>query len=242
MGIMRLFKSNKTIAASVVLLSIGGCAQPNRIVGRGDLAVVNETALPAPSTGDLLLQQRSYAIGPLDRVIVDVYGAPDLSRAAQVDAGGNLALPLIGTVAASGKTPQQIADDVAGRLRGRYMRDPKVTVTVDTFNQMVTVDGQVQQPGLYPVSGRMTLIRAVASARGLTQDADSNFIVVFREVSGKYYAAAYDLEAIRAGKYVDPELYANDVVTVGGTSSRRVFQTLLQAGAVLAGPAIAILQ
>ena len=240
MGVMRLFKGKKSILGSAALLLIGGCARPNRIIGRGDLTVVSESALPAPATGDLLLQQRSYAIGPLDRVVVDVYGAPDLSRAAQVDAGGNLALPLIGTIAASGKTPSQIAADVSARLRGRYMRDPKVTVTVDTFNQMVTVDGQVQQPGLYPVSGRMTLIRAVASAHGLTQDADSQFVVVFRDVSGTHYATLYNLDGIRAGKSIDPELYANDVITVGGTSSRRFFQTLLQTGAVLAGPAIAI--
>ena len=238
MSIMR----HKWMVAGATLLVLGGCASGNKLVGRSDLTIVKENPLPQPDSRDLLLQQREYAVGPLDRVIVDVYGAPDLSRAAQVDAGGNLALPLIGTLAAIGKTSSQIATEVADRLRGKYMRDPRVTVTVDTFNQMVTVDGQVQQPGLYPVSGRMTLIRAVASARGTTQDADTNFVVVFRQVGGRYYAAAYDLQAIRQGQLADPELYANDVVTVAETSSRRLFQTLLQAGAVLAGPAIAILQ
>lgn len=233
--------SRKLLVASGVLLALAGCTN-SKLVGRSDLGIVSQEALPLPNSADLLLQQRAYAVGPLDRVIVDVYGAPDLSRSAQVDAGGNLALPLIGNIAASGRTSAQLADVVASRLRGKYVRDPKVTVTVDTFNQMVTVDGQVANPGMYPVSGRMTLIRAVASARGLTADANADFVVVFREVSGKKYAALYSLKAIREGQYIDPELYANDVVTVGESSSRRLYQSLLQAGAVFAGPAIAILR
>lgn len=234
--------SHKLIAAGAALIALSGCGQSSKLVGRPDLTIINPDQLPPPDSRDLLLQQRAYAVGPLDRVIVDVYGAPDLSRAVQVDAGGNVSMPLIGTISAAGKTAPEIATEVAARLRGRYVRDPNVTVTVDTFNQMVTVDGQVAQPGLYPVSGRMTLVRAIASARGMTQDANPNFVIVFRQVSGRYYAAQYDMAGIREGRFADPELYANDVVTVGESTSRRLFQTLVQAGAILVGPAIAILQ
>jgi polysaccharide export outer membrane protein len=234
--------NQKLIAAGGILFALTGCGHRSELVGRPNLSIVSQANMPPPDSRDLLLQQRSYAIGPLDRVIVDVYGAPDLSRSVQVDAGGNMAMPLIGMINAAGKTAPQIAAEVSERLRGRYVRNPNVTVTVDTFNQMVTVDGQVAQPGLYPVSGRMTLIRAISSAHGLTQDADVNFIVVFRQVGGKYYAAQYDIEGIREGRFADPELFANDVVTIGQTTSRQLFQTLVQAGALLTGPAIAILQ
>ena len=226
--------------AACVMLAMAGC-QADKFVGRPDLRSVSNQELPPPAREDLILQQRSYVVGPQDRLIVDVYGAPDLSRTAQVDASGILALPLIGSMPVSGKAPDEIARIVEGRLRGRYVRDPKVTVTVDTANQVVTVDGEVNHPGLYPVVGRMTLIRAVSSAQGLTSDANTNYVVVFRQVSGVQYAALYDLRAIRAGQYPDPEVYANDTVSVGGTNGRRLFQQATQAGAILAGPLIAIL-
>lgn len=232
--------SSRTVVAACLTLIMAACSS-DKFVGRADLHSVSNQELPPPAREDLILQQRSYVVGPQDRLIVDVYGAPDLSRTAQVDASGVLALPLIGSLPVSGKAPDEIARQVEDRLRGRYVRDPKVTVTLDTANQVITVDGEVNHPGLYPVIGRMTLIRAVASAQGLTQDADTNYVVVFRQVSGVQYAALYDLRAIRAGQYVDPQVYANDVVSVGGTNSRRLFQTFTQAGAILTGPLIAIL-
>ena len=87
----------------------------------------------------------------------------------------------------------------------------------------------------------MTLIRAVASAQGLTQDAATNYVVVFRQVSGVQYAALYDLRAIRNGQYADPEIYANDVVTVGQSNNRQVFAAAIQAGALLTAPLVTIL-
>lgn len=237
---MLLRSSIKASSAVFLVLVMAGCAQ-DKFVGRPDLQTVANQSLPPPAREDLILQQRSYVVGPQDRLIVDIYGAPDLSRTAQVDASGDLALPLIGSLAVSGKTPADIARDVEGRLRGRYIRDPKATVTLDTANQVVTVDGQVARPGLYPVVGRMTLIRAVASAQGLTQDANTNYVVVFRQVSGVQYAALYDLRAIRNGQYADPEIYANDVVTVGQSNNRQIFQAAIQAGALLTAPIVTIL-
>ena len=237
---MLLRSSIKTSSAVFLVMAIAGCAQ-DKFIGRADLQTVANQSLPPPAREDLILQQRSYVVGPQDRLVVDVYGAPDLSRTAQVDASGELALPLIGSLAVSGKAPADIAREVETRLRGRYIRDPKVTVTLDTANQVVTVDGQVARPGLYPVVGRMTLIRAVASAQGLTQDANTNYVVVFRQVSGVQYAALYDLRAIRNGQYADPEIYANDVVTVGQSNNRQIFQAAIQAGALLTAPLVTIL-
>jgi polysaccharide export outer membrane protein len=237
---MLLRVSFRVSGAAILLIAMTGCAQ-DKFVGRPDLQTVANQSLPPPGREDLILQQRSYVVGPQDRLVVDVYGAPDLSRTAQVDAGGDLALPLVGSLAVSGKAPADIAREVEARLRGRYIRDPKVTVTLDTANQVITVDGQVARPGLYPVVGRMTLIRAVASAQGLTQDANSNYVVVFRQVSGVQYAALYDLRAIRNGRYADPEVYANDVVTVGESNGRRLFQAAIQAGALLTAPLVTIL-
>lgn len=222
-------------------LALGACGGGDKLVGRSDLTIVRNQDLPPPNQRDQILQQRSYVIGPLDRVIIDVYGAPDLSRTVQVDASGLASLPLVGSVDAAGKTPAELAGIVESRLRGRYVKNPSVTVSVDTVNQVVTVDGQVQKPGLYPVVGRMTLVRAIASASGVGDYADTNFVVVYRKVNNHDMAALYDLRAIRQGLYPDPEIYPNDVVFVGESGGRRAFQTIIASGGLLAAPLVAIL-
>ena len=219
-----------------------GCVRDDTLVGRADLNVVEQGELPPPAREDLILQQRSYVIGPLDRVAIDVYGVPDVSRTVQVDASGTVALPLVGEVLAAGRTTSELASEIADRLRDRYVRDPQVTVNADTVNQMITVDGQVKQPGLYPVTGRMTLQRAVATARGLTEYANTNYVVVFRQVNNHEMAALYDLRAIRLGIYSDPEVFANDLVLVGEARGLRTFETLLQGAAVLAAPLVTLVR
>jgi polysaccharide export outer membrane protein len=223
------------------MLALGGCAR-QQLVGRPDLQVVAGSELPAPGREDLILQRRSYLIGPFDRVDIAVFGVPELTRQIQVDASGRFALPLIGEIEAAGFTPQQLGDLIADRLRGRYVREPQVAVNADTVNQMITVDGQVKEPGLFPVTGRMTLMRSIARAQGVTEFASTNFVVVFRRVNNQEMAALYDLRAIRQGMYADPEVYANDVVYVGESHARRIFQALVTSSALLTAPVVALLQ
>lgn len=237
-GFGQLFSRN-LVVAGLCAASLAGCAS-EKFVGRQGVSTVTNTELPPPGKGDLVLQQRSYFVGPLDEVTVDVYGVTELSRTTQVDAGGLLVLPLVGSIEASGKSSQELAALIEERLR-KYVRDPQVTVSLKTSNQIVTVDGQVEKPGLYPVVGRMTLMRAVASAQGMTEYASANHVVVYRKVDGREYAGLYDVRAIRQGLYADPEIYANDIVYVGESGGRRVFQLLVQSGALLTAPLVAIL-
>ncbi len=227
--------------AGLAITALTGCAE-DRLIGRPDLNIVQGGELPAPAKQDLILQQRSYSIGPLDRVTIDVYGLPELSRTMTVDADGTISMPLVGILQASGRSSTELSGLIAGRLRGRYVRDPQVTVNVDTVNQMITVDGAVDTPGLYPVNGQMTLIKAIASAKGVTEFARTDYVVVFRQVKNQKMAAVYDLRAIRQGLYADPEVYANDVVSVGDSGTQRAFKTLLSSGALLTAPLVAVLQ
>lgn len=229
------------IPSAALVILLGGCAS-DKLIGRPDLTIVSEGVFPPPTRQDLILQQRSYVIGPFDKVSVDVYGVPDLSRTIQVDAAGQIAMPLIGTIKAAGKTPEELSSLIREQLVGRYVRDPQVTVNTDTINQSITVMGAVETPGQYPVTGRMTLLRAIASAKGTTQYVKENYIVVFRQVDNKSMAALYDIRAIRQGLYADPEVYANDLVLVGESGAARSFATFIQSGAVLVTPLIAIIQ
>jgi polysaccharide export outer membrane protein len=88
----------------------------------------------------------------------------------------------------------------------------------------------------------MTLMRAVATAGGVSEFAKLNDVVVFRTVNGQRYAGLYNLAAIRSGTYDDPEVYSNDVVVVGDSKARRLFKNVLQMVPALTSPLIILLR
>jgi polysaccharide biosynthesis/export protein len=192
---------------------------------------VKGDGLPEPTRADLINSDRPYLIGPFDKLIIDVFGIEDLSKKeVQTDASGRISFPLAGIIEAAGRTPGEVEEMLEARLRNAYVRDPQVTVNLkETVSQVITIDGQVREPGLYPVIGKMTLMRAVATARGVSEFAKLDDVIIFRVVDGQNMAALYNLKAIRAGQYSDPEVFANDVVYVGDSQARRMFKDALQA-------------
>ncbi|WP_394804809.1 polysaccharide biosynthesis/export family protein [Sphingomonas agrestis] len=201
------------------------------------------SALPAPGRGDLTAADRPALIGPLDTIEVDVFGISDLSREMQVDASGRIAMPLAGTIDARGTTAQELAQVIETRLRARYVRDPQVTINIkSSVSQVVTIDGQVVEPGLYPVTNQMTLMRVIASAKGMSEFARQDDVVILRTVDGRRMAGLYNVAAIRRGAYDDPAVYANDVIIVGDSPQRRLFRDLVSLSPLIAAPLIAVLQ
>ena len=225
-------------------IALSGCAHQPPLVSNDRLTVVpDSTVLPAPGRKDLTAGDRPSLIGPLDTIQVDVFNIRDLSREVQVDAGGRIAMPLIGTIDASGRTAQELAQSIETSLRGHYVRNPDVTVNIrSSVSQVVTMEGQVIEPGLYPVTNQMTLLRAIASAKGLSEFAKQNEVVILRTVDGRHMAGLYDIDAIRRGAYDDPAIYANDVVVVGDSPARRRFRDIVSVAPLLAAPLIAVLQ
>lgn len=209
----------------------------------GLTVIENSAALPPPNRNDLTAADRPALIGPLDTIQVDVFNIPELSREMQVDASGGISMPLVGMIDARGKTAGELARDIETSLRGRYVRNPQVTINIrSSVSQVVTVDGQVVEPGLYPVTNQMTLMRAVASARGLSEYARAEEVVILRTVDGRRMAALYSIEAIRRGAYEDPAIYANDVIVVGDSPQRRLFRDVVSLAPLLAAPLVAVLR
>lgn len=232
------------VGLAVAALALTACAGEPPIQSTPGLTVIEgRVALPAPGRGDLVAEDRLALVGPLDTISVSVFGVPELTRELQVDAGGRIAMPLIGTVEAGGKTAAELALDIEAALSGNYVRNPNVTVNlISSVSQVVTVDGQVVEPGLYPVTNQMTLLRAVASARGLTEFARQDDVVILRTVDGQQIAGLYNIGAIRNGTYGDPAIYANDIIVVGDSPQRRLFRDFIGVAPLLAAPVIALLQ
>lgn len=205
---------------------LAGCSSGPRLDSSSS-AVEVATALPAPGESATAFDFSNYRIGALDTIKVEVFGAPELTREGEVDAAGNFALPLVGSVPAGGKTPNELSDLVAGKLKGRYLKNPQVSVNVQKARgQSFTVDGSVRQPGVYPIVGRITLQQAIASARGADETANLGNVVVFRTVNNRKMAALFNLKEIRAGRLADPDVYGNDIIVVGENATRRFFKDL----------------
>lgn len=234
----------RNLIPAILLTLLAACAGPTTLGGDPSIEVVAAGELPAPQPTDLTMTDRPYLVGPFDKLKIDVFGIKDLSdKEVQVDASGRLSFPLAGVVEVAGKTPGEIADLLRVRLEARFVRDPQVTVNLtDTISQVMTVEGEVREPGLYPVVGRMTLLRAIARAKGTTEFSRLEDVVVFRTVKGRNLAALYNLRAVRRGLYADPEIYANDVVVVGDSKARRIFRDIIQAAPLLSTPLIIALQ
>lgn len=230
-------------AAILSCLMLAGCAGSANYGGAPGLTMLPAQELPPPTLNDLAASNRPYRVGPFDKLMIDVFGSEELSKKeVQVDASGRITFPLIGTVEVAGKTPGEIGMMMQDRFRGRFIRDPQISVNLkEIVSQTVTIGGEVKKPGVYPIVGEMTLMTAIASAEGWTDIANKGEVVVFRKVGGKEYAAIYNVKAIEKGRYADPDIYASDVVMVGDSQARKIWKDVLMASPLLA-PIIYILR
>lgn len=121
-----------------------------------------------------------YQIGVDDILAINVWKEPDLCRTLPVRPDGKITLPLIGDLQASGKTTQQLQQEIHNSLAS-FVAVPEVTVIVqEVRSQKFNIIGQVAKPGSYPLGESMTVLDAIAEAGGVGIYAKSNSIYVLR--------------------------------------------------------------
>ncbi len=164
---------------------------------------------------DKVSTSTEYLLSPGDLLDISVFQAPDLTKEVQIDAAGEISLPLIGDIKAGGETAHSLETEIATKLQAKYLQSPQVSVFVkNAAGQQVTVTGAVNRPGVYSVVGRMTLVQALAQSGDLSEVGDHASIRVLRQVNGSQTQAKFNIDDIRAGKAPDPDLYAGDMVVV----------------------------
>jgi polysaccharide export outer membrane protein len=220
------------IAISLLLAGCAGTSLAGADAPRG--ADAYTAIAPSPSQA----VDRDYRIGPQDALTVSVFQEPELSTPTnaplQVNASGNITMPLIGTLHAAGKTAAELSAEIASRLSANYLRNPQVTVGVTaSVSQKVVVQGEVNEAGVFDVKGRTTLLEALSLAKGETRVAALSDVIVFRNINGQRMAALFDVAQIRKGIAEDPEILGNDVVVVGTSKSRSIWRDILAASPLL---------
>ena len=114
-----------------------------------------------------------------DRINVIVYGEANLTGIYDVSPAGTLSLPLIGQVRAAGRNPASLEREITGRYKGKYLEEPKITVSVVVFRPFY-VAGEAEHPGQYPYYGGLNVLTAITTAGGLTYRASRSTVLIQR--------------------------------------------------------------
>jgi polysaccharide export outer membrane protein len=208
---------------------LAGCADT-----RGG-SIPYDKPLAAPDEVKFQTLESNYKIAPMDKLAIKVFKMDDLSGDYNVDLAGNISLPLIGEVQAANLTTAQLDDQLTERLGAKYLEHPDVSVAIKSSTaHVVTVDGAVKEGGSFPVGGPISLIQAVAMARGTSEDANPRRVAVFRTIGGQRQAAAFDLTAVRRGQSPDPQIYPGDIIVIDGSSVKATQKQILQSIPLLA--------
>lgn len=228
----------KRSAASVLLVASGlsltacGTTPPPKI------GLVDSTPVIEYGQGDYSTRApEGYKLNSADEISVIVYREPDLSVPnIAIGADGMLALPLVGEIRAEGISPADLGKTITDRLKsGGYLRNPSVAVNVVKYaSHMVTVEGSVEKPGVYPFMPGSKLSAALSLASGPNRVAKLEQIALFREFPDGMKVAKFDYSAVRQGTMMDPVLAPGDRVVVGTSGLSQFWQDVLKAAPVFA--------
>jgi|SRR5438309_2605642 len=205
------------------LIVLAGCADT-----RGG-SIPYDKALSAPDETRFQTLETNYKIAPMDKLSIKVFKMEDLSGDYDVDLAGNISLPLVGQIQAANLTTAQLDDQLTRMLGAKYLEHPDVSVAIKASTaHVVTVDGAVKEGGSFPVGGPISLIQAVALAKGTSEDANARRVAVFRTIGGQRQAAAFDLTSIRRGEAPDPQIYPGDIIVVDGSAIKAAQKQIFQ--------------
>lgn len=163
----------------------------------------------------------SYMIGVDDIVQVSVWRNPELGITVPVRPDGKITVPLVGDVAAGGRTPSDVAKDIQDKL-AVYVRDPQVAVILTDLRSheylsRVRVTGAVKQPVSIPFRQGMTVLDAVLAAGGVSQFAAPDRSDLYRkngDGTTKTYPVRLDRILSRGDLSTNFKVAPGDVITV----------------------------
>jgi polysaccharide export outer membrane protein len=125
-----------------------------------------------------------FRLGAGDVLNVFIWKHKELSTIVTVRPDGKISYPLIGEIEAKGLTLGEIEERINKQLK-QHIQDPQVTVILEaTHSFRIFVLGEVMQPGVFDLKGPVTVIQALAMARGLTTFASRNKIFIVNPARG----------------------------------------------------------
>jgi polysaccharide export outer membrane protein len=145
-----------------------------------------------------------YRLGVGDKIQIEVYGEADLGVTTILSGSGVISYPFLGDLKITGFTPKEVGQLIATGLKGAYLVDPKVSVTILQYRPFY-IYGEVKQSGGYPYQPGLTLRKAVSLAGGFTDRASTTKMSVIRETDAQRKPIPIAL---------DDFVYPGDTVTI----------------------------
>jgi polysaccharide export outer membrane protein len=174
----KLRRGLPTLLAAVMWMAVAACSS-------------EPLGPPAPT---IIPELTDYRLGSGDRVKVVVFDSPELSGEYTISATGKIAMPLIGTLDADGRSPGELQSMVAQQLRGRFVANPSVSVEVIAYRPFFVL-GEVYKPGSYPYVADMKVITAVAIAGGMTPRGNERRILIVRSTGPQQQRLSASMES-----------------------------------------------
>jgi polysaccharide export outer membrane protein len=158
----------------------------------------------------------SYTIGPMDILDIQVWKEPDFSRQVLVRPDGQITMPLVGDLKASGMNTMDLTTLLTEKLAD-FIEKPEVTVSVvESRSKQFFIIGKVNRPGTYALTPGMTVLQALSVAGGFTEWADKDGIRIVRRGAETEQIFSFDYEKVISGKELGQNivLMPNDTVIV----------------------------
>jgi polysaccharide export outer membrane protein len=215
----------RLLAVFFLVAMLVGCSSAGNVRSR----VATLQAPDSTNTAGAYEGASDYRVGAQDLLEISVFGVDSLNKTVRVNSNGQITLPLIGGVQAGGHTIPELEQDIAAKLSKSYLQNPQVSVFVKEYtSQRITLEGALKNPGIYPITGKTTLLQSVALAGGLDPLADLGGVVVFRQIKGKKMAAVFDMRKLRSGQMPDPQVYGDDMIVVEASNSKTAVRRFLE--------------
>lgn len=158
----------------------------------------------------------SYRVQAGDLLEISVWKEEGLQKDVLVRPNGGISFPLIGDLAAQGKSVEQIRSEIAARLTS-YVPNPAVTVAVkQVIGNKVYVIGRVNNPGDFIVVQKIDVMQALSMAGGTTSFAKLNDIKILRRVGNRQSVIGFKYPEVVKGRNVEQNiiLQSGDIVVV----------------------------
>lgn len=146
----------------------------------------------------------NYQLGAGDKIRIQVFGEQDMTLEARLTDAGTVIYPFLGEIKVSGLTIGQLSDRLTNGLKGKYLVDPKVSVSILEYRDFF-INGEVQKPGAYPFQPGLTVQKAVSMAGGFSERASRSSVTLIREKDATHTPVDANL---------DMAVMPGDVITV----------------------------